>query len=182
MKFIETAIQGLFEIEVERLEDERGFFARAFCKKEFAAMNLCQVFVQSNISFNKNKGVIRGMHFQAHPFDEVKLVTCIQGSIFDVAIDMREDSPTYLKWHGCDLDGKNNKSLYVPAGFAHGYQTLETNTAVSYMVSNYYSPSHERGVRYDDPLVNINWPLPTSVMSERDRERKFLTAKENSDI
>jgi dTDP-4-dehydrorhamnose 3,5-epimerase len=172
MNFTESTIKGLFEIDLERIEDNRGFFARSFCANEFKEMSLCDTFVQSNVSFNKEAGTLRGMHYQTSPFDEVKLVSCKQGSIFDVAVDLREGSPTYLHWYGCELNETNCKSLYIPSGCAHGYQTLKPNSSVSYMVSNFYSPSHERGIRFDDPLVNIIWPLPISGLSNKDRDRE----------
>tara|TARA_B110000008_G_scaffold20718_1_gene19106 strand:- start:187 stop:735 length:549 start_codon:yes stop_codon:yes gene_type:complete len=181
MNFTESPIKGVFEIDIEKIEDDRGFFARSFCATEFKNMNLCDTFVQSNLSFNKEVGVLRGMHYQASPFDEVKLVSCKQGSIFDVVVDLREDSPTYLNWFGCELNDTNYKSLYVPSGCAHGYQTLQPNCSVAYMVSNFYSPSHERGVRYDDPLFNISWPLPISDISEKDRDRKFLALNKSDE-
>lgn len=174
MNFIQSPLEGLLEIEIERIEDDRGFFARSFCADEFKSMNLCHSFIQTNLSFNNKIGVLRGMHYQAEPFDEVKLVRCTQGAIFDVAIDLRENSPTYLNWFGCELNDINHKALYIPSGFAHGYQTLKPDSIVSYMVSNSYSPSHERGIRYDDPLININWPLPISDISIKDRARDFL--------
>lgn len=181
MNFIESPIKGVFEIDIQRIEDDRGFFARSFCATEFKKMNLCDSFVQSNISFNKKAGILRGMHYQIPPFDEVKLITCRQGSIFDVVVDLREGSTTYLSWFGCELNETNHKSLYVPSGCAHGYQTLQPNSKVAYMVSNFYSPSHERGVRYDDPAFNIDWPLPISDISEKDRDRKFLTFKKSNE-
>jgi dTDP-4-dehydrorhamnose 3,5-epimerase len=174
MKFIKTPLQDVLQIELEKIEDNRGFFARSFCVNEFKDMNLCINFLQANISYNKEAGTLRGMHYQISPYDEVKLVNCINGSIFDVAVDLRKDSSTYLNWFGCDLTETNHKALYSPSGFAHGYQTLEPNTSVSYMVSNIYSPSHERGIRYDDPRVNIKWPLPITDMSAKDRDRNAL--------
>lgn len=174
MKFIKTPLEGLFEVELEKIEDQRGFFSRKFCRSEFGDLNLCTEFVQSNISFNKEKGVLRGMHYQSSPYQEVKYVSCISGSIFDVAIDMREDSSSYLSWYGCELNADNFKSLYIPEGFAHGYQTLESNSCIFYMVSNFYSKESERGVRYDDPSVNIDWPLQISTMSDKDKDIELI--------
>lgn len=170
MIFIETKLKGAYIIEPERLEDTRGFFARAWCKKEFEAHGLNSGLVQCNISFNKKRGTLRGMHYQASPYEEIKLVRCTMGMIYDVIIDLRPNSETYLGWIGVELTGDNRKMLYIPGGFSHGYQTLESNTEVFYQVSQFYSPESERGVRWDDPAFGIKWPeIENIIVSEKDR-------------
>ncbi|OGS45225.1 MAG: dTDP-4-dehydrorhamnose 3,5-epimerase [Elusimicrobia bacterium RIFOXYD2_FULL_34_15] len=168
MKFIETKLKGAYIIEIERLEDERGFFGRTFCQKEFNAHGLNSRIVQCNISFNKEKGSLRGMHYQVAPYEEVKLLRCIRGAIYDVIIDLRTDSTTYCKWVSVELNDKNNRMFYIPAGFAHGFQTLEGNTELFYQMSEFYHPESARGVRWDDQAFNIKWPLPNPIMSEKD--------------
>ena len=169
MIFIETALQGAFLIEIEKFEDNRGFFARAFCRTEFEKHGLNPLVVQTNVSFNRRKGTLRGMHYQAHPYDETKLVRCTRGAIYDVIIDLRQDSPSYKQWVGVELTSDNHRILYVPESFAHGFQTLEDGTEVTYQVSQFYSPGYERGTRYNDPAFAIQWPLPVAVISEKDR-------------
>ena len=170
MKFIETRFKGAFIIEPERLEDERGFFARTFCQKEFEAHDLNPRMVQCNISYNKHKGTLRGMHYQAAPMAEAKLVRCTRGTIYDVIIDLRPDSPTYCQWLAEELNAENTKMMYVPKGFAHGFQTLEDDTEVFYQMSEFYSPEHARGVRWDDPVFGIEWPkVNIRMISENDR-------------
>jgi len=170
MIFKETKLKGAFSIEIEKREDERGFFARAWCKKEFEDYGLTSHLVQANIAFSRKKGTLRGMHYQAPPYEEAKLVRCIKGVVFDVIIDLRPDSPTYTEWFGLQLTLDNYKMLYVPEGFAHGYQTLANNTEVLYQVSQFYSPESERGVRWDDPAFAIEWPEPNDlVISEKDK-------------
>ncbi|MBX2835886.1 MAG: dTDP-4-dehydrorhamnose 3,5-epimerase [Gammaproteobacteria bacterium] len=168
MKFIETDIDGVFIVELEKISDDRGFFARAFCREQFLEQGLVGEMVQGNVSFNVLAGTIRGMHFQRQPAAEVKLVRCTRGSILDVAIDLREDSPTYLGHVSVELTADNHRALYVPENFAHGFQTLEPDTEVSYLVSAYYTPACESGLRYDDPAVGINWPLSATTVSEKD--------------
>ena len=158
MIFTETKLKGAFVIEPERLEDERGFFARALCQREFEAHGLAVVWVQENISFNPRKGTVRGMHVQLPPYSEAKLVRCFRGAIYDVIVDLRPDSPAYLHWIGVELTAENRCMLYVPEGFAHGFQTLEDDTEVFYQVSQFYTPGAERGVRWDDPTFAIEWP------------------------
>jgi dTDP-4-dehydrorhamnose 3,5-epimerase len=168
MIFNPTALVGAFTIDVTPFQDSRGFFTRTFCEKEFQDHNLVQHFVQANHSGTNGKGVIRGMHFQHSPHCEVKLVKCVQGAIFDVIIDVRKDSPTFLKWFGAELTSENKRMMYVPAGFAHGFQSLTDYSEITYMVSSFYDKPSESGVRYDDRKVNIEWPLPVSLVSEKD--------------
>lgn len=168
MKFTETPLQGAYLITPELLEDERGFFARSFCRHEFADHGLNVDFVQCNISFNKMKGTLRGMHYQLSPHEEVKLVRCTAGAIYDVIIDLRAESPTFMKWFAVELTAEKYQQLYVPQGFGHGYQTMEDRTEVSYQVSSFYTPSSERGIRWNDPTFGIAWPLSVSLISEKD--------------
>ncbi len=170
MIFSETKLKGAFLIDVERREDERGFFARSWCQREFQEYGLNPSVVQCNVSFNKKKGTLRGMHYQLPPFSETKLVRCMRGAIFDVALDIRHESPTYGQWTAAELTAENRRMLYIPEGFAHGYQTLMDNTEVFYQVSEFYHPESERGVRWDDPSFGILWPdEPNRVISAKDR-------------
>jgi dTDP-4-dehydrorhamnose 3,5-epimerase len=169
MIFTETKLKGAFIIDVERREDERGFFGRAWCKKEFEEHGLNSNAVQANVSFNKNLGTLRGMHYQAAPFSESKTVRCTSGSIFDVIVDLRADSPTFKQWIGAELTGKSFRMMYVPEGFAHGFITLEDNTSVYYLVTQYYSPGAEAGLKFDDPAFNITWPIPPILLSDKDK-------------
>jgi dTDP-4-dehydrorhamnose 3,5-epimerase len=159
VRFIETKLRGAFIIEPERLEDERGFFARTWCRKEFEARGLNPCLVQCNISFNRNKGTLRGMHFQIPPHAEAKLVRCTMGAIYDVILDLRPDSPTIKQWVAVELTAENRKMLYAPEGLAHGFLTLIDNTEVFYQMSASYHPESARGVRWDDPAFAILWPL-----------------------
>ena len=168
MIFRETILKGAFVIEIEKFEDKRGFFARAWCQREVEANGLISRVTQTNISFNKKRGTLRGMHYQVAPYEQVKLVRCTAGAIYDVIIDLRPDSPTFRKWTGVELTAENYTMLYVPENVAHGFQTLEDNTEVTYQVSQFYSPESERGVRYDDPVFQVEWPLPVEVISEKD--------------
>jgi len=156
-------------IEPEMHEDDRGFFARTFCRREFEARGLNPQVVQCNVSFNKRKGSLRGMHFQASPYSEAKLVRCTAGSIYDVIIDLRPSSSAFRKHFGIELSARNRKMLYIPEEFAHGFQTLEDDTEVFYQMSQYYSPEHSRGVRWDDPAFGISWPPGERIIIERDR-------------
>jgi dTDP-4-dehydrorhamnose 3,5-epimerase len=167
--FVETALPGAFVIEPERLEDQRGFFARVWCAREFEAHGLDARLVQCSISFNKRKGTLRGMHFQVPPAAETKLVRCTAGAMFDVIIDLRPDSPTFIRHVSVVLSPENRKMLYVPAGFAHGFQTLADDTEVFYQMSELHSPGHARGVRWDDPAFGIRWPDDERIIAERDR-------------
>jgi dTDP-4-dehydrorhamnose 3,5-epimerase len=168
MKFLKTNIPEVFLIQPEPFADERGSFFRAFCAAEFELHGLEAKYIQSNISTNKLMGTVRGMHFQKSPDAEVKIVRCISGVIYDVVVDVRKDSPTYLKSFSAELSESNGMMMYVPKGFAHGYQTLSDFSAVHYMVSNRYSPVSECGLRYNDPAININWPLPMISISNKD--------------
>lgn len=174
MIFRDTELSGAFLVEIEPHIDERGFFARSFCQKAFSDQGLHVHFPQTNISFNKIKGTLRGMHYQLHPHAEVKLVRCTAGKIFDVIIDLRRGSPTFLKWIGVELSADTHSTLYIPEGFAHGFQTLENNTEVFYQMGNFYNPDASRGIRWNDPLFAISWPTEPSVISERDRSYKDI--------
>lgn len=174
MKFIKTKLKDLYIIEPEPFEDDRGRFYRMLCKNELKQIGHTKEIVQINHSLTTQKGVIRGMHFQYPPKAEIKLVKCINGKVFDVAIDLRKNSPTFLQWHGEIISAKNLKIMYIPEGFAHGFQTLEENSELLYFHTEFYSSEHEGGVRYDDPLIDIEWPLEVSDLSERDKNHKLL--------
>lgn len=169
MLFTETNLRGAYLIDIEQRQDERGFFARAWCQQEFEDHGLVARVVQANISYNKRAGTLRGMHYQKAPYAETKLVRCVRGAIYDVIIDLRPDSPTYMQWLGVELTAENYRMLYVPEGFAHGFQTLADNTEVTYQVSQFYTPGAEGGLRYDDPAFKIEWPVAVRVISEKDR-------------
>lgn len=169
MKFTETDLPGAYIIDPERLEDDRGFFARTWCQNEFSKYSLTDNFVQANIAYNKHKGILRGMHFQTEPYQEDKLVRCTSGAIVDVIIDLRPESPAYTRWVAVELTGKNRRMLYVPKGFAHGYQTLEADSEVFYQVSQFYTPQAEQGVRWDDPRFSIQWPDDERIISDKDK-------------
>ena len=168
MKFTDTDIPGVVVVEIERLEDERGFFARSFCAEEFAAQGLVGDFVQANIAFNAARGTLRGLHYQASPAPEPKLVRCTAGAVFDVAIDLRTGSPSYCRWSGHELSAANRRALYIPAGCAHGLLTLEDACEVSYLMGAAYDPALARGVRWNDPAFAIDWPEAPLVISDRD--------------
>jgi len=169
MIFEETELPGAFVIELERREDERGFFARTWCANEYADHGLAINLVQANVSWNPRQGTLRGMHFQSAPHAEVKIVRCTRGAIHDVIIDLRENSPGYKQWIGVDLTEENRRALYVPEGFAHGFQTLVPESEVHYLVTEFYAPSAEGGVRWDDPAFGIQWPDPEHVVvSDKD--------------
>jgi dTDP-4-dehydrorhamnose 3,5-epimerase len=176
MIFKETELRGAYIIEPELIWDERGFFARTWSKEDFVSHGLNSTLVQCNSSFNKQRGTLRGMHYQIPPHEEAKLVRCSAGAIYDVIVDLRVDSLTWLKWIGVELTASNHLMLYIPEGFAHGFQTLEDDTEVFYQVSEYYHPESARGVRWDDPALSINWPLSIGVISERDRSHPILDA------
>lgn len=169
MIFRELDLPGAFLLEPERLEDERGFFARIFCRRELEAHGLEPAVVQCSLSFNHRRGTVRGMHWQTPPAEEAKLVRCVRGAVHDVIVDLRPDSPTFERHAAVELDAENRLALYVPPGFAHGFQTLEDATELLYQMSELYTPERARGFRFDDPEVGIRWPLPVSVISERDR-------------
>ena len=175
MIFKETKLKGAYVVELEPIEDERGFFARSFCQDEFRKNGIDFNIVQCNISYNKSKGTLRGMHYQIKPYEEAKLVSCTSGVIYDVIIDLRPDSPTYCQWFAVELSAEDYKMLYVPECFAHGFQTLENNTVVFYQMSEFYHPECARGVRWDDPAFGIKWPLSVKIISEKDK--KFQTFK-----
>jgi dTDP-4-dehydrorhamnose 3,5-epimerase len=170
MKFTETPFEGLWLIDIEPFEDARGFFAVTWTPDAFTSRGLDPTLVQCNLAFNHRRGTIRGMHFQRAPFEEVKIVRCTRGAIFDVVIDLRPDSPTHGEWFAAELSEDNRRMLYVPPGFAHGYQTLTDNVEVYYHVSAAYSPSHASGVRWNDPRFRIQWPLEVTEVSARDAE------------
>lgn len=170
MRFIETKLKGAYLIEPELIEDERGFFARTFCAREFESHGLNPHLVQCNISYNRKKGTLRGMHYQAFPRAEAKLVRCTQGAIYDVIIDLRSHSPTFKEWIAVKLTSRKHRMLYVPENFAHGFQTLEDDTEVSYQMSEYYCVGSSRGVRWNDPAFRIFWPECPSFISGKDCE------------
>jgi dTDP-4-dehydrorhamnose 3,5-epimerase len=169
MKFTETPLKGAHVIELEKRGDDRGWFARFFCEREYQQHDLNHRIVQANTSFSKIKGTLRGMHFQLAPKAEDKIIRCLRGALYDVIIDLRPGSPTFLKHFAIELTAENRTMLYVPKGFAHGFITLAADTEPFYMVTEYYSPELERGVRYNDPAFGIRWPLEPVVISDKDR-------------
>lgn len=180
MIFNETKLAGAFVIELEEKADARGFFARSFCAEEFAAHGLTPAVAQCNLSYNVYKGTLRGMHYQLAPAAETKLVRCLSGAIYDVIIDLRPESPTYLQHLGVELSAENRRALFVPAMFAHGYQALTDGAEVMYQVSEFYTPGLERGLRYDDPAMGVEWPLSVTAISEKDAAwRPFSPARPN---
>jgi dTDP-4-dehydrorhamnose 3,5-epimerase len=174
MRFIETRLSGSYIIDIEPRVDERGFFSRTYCEREFTEHGLKARIVQANLSFNHVAGTLRGMHMQLAPAAEAKLVRCTRGAIYDAIVDMRADSPSYLQHVGVELSAENRRALYVPPGFAHGYLTLADDTEVEYQVSEFYTPGAERGFRYDDPMLKINWPRTVTRISEKDRAWTLL--------
>jgi dTDP-4-dehydrorhamnose 3,5-epimerase len=168
MIFQETKLGGAYLIDLNQMTDQRGFFARSWCEREFKEHGLGHPVVQANISFNRKKGTMRGLHYQVAPYRETKLVRCTRGAIFDVIVDLRPESPTYCEWIGAELTEDNRRMLFVPEGFAHGYETLEDGTEVMYQVSEFYTPGAERGARYNDPAFRVEWPLKVDVISEKD--------------
>ena len=174
MKFLPTPLAGAYLIELEQLDDERGFFARSFCQNEFKAHGLDPVVAQCNVSFNRRRGTLRGLHYQAAPHAEAKLVRCTRGAVWDVIVDLRKGSLTVRQWHAAELTAENRRALYVPAGFAHGFQTLADDTEVLYQMSEFYHPESARGVRWDDPALGIDWPVPDPILSNRDRSYALL--------
>jgi dTDP-4-dehydrorhamnose 3,5-epimerase len=179
MIFTETKLKGAFLIDLERREDPRGFFARAFCQKEFEAHGLKPVIAQANIGFNKKKGTLRGMHFQFPPAAETKLVRASRGAVLDIIVDLRPESPSYLQHIAVELSADNHRGIYIPERFAHGYQALEDDTETTYHVGEFYTPGSEGGLPYDDPKLGLEWPLPVSIMSDKDREWKPLAEVED---
>lgn len=178
MIFVETALKGAFLIELERREDDRGFFARAFCQREFEQHGLVSTLVQANVAFNRRKGTLRGMHFQFPPSTESKLVRCTRGSILDVIVDLRPESPSYLSHAAAELTAENHRALYVPPRFAHGYQALEDETETSYQLGAFYAPSAEGGLLYRDPRLGLRWPLPVTEISTKDESWPLLAEME----
>lgn len=174
MIFSPLPLSGACLIDLERREDPRGFFARSFCEQEFAAHRLEARWVQMNISFNRLKGTLRGMHFQRPPSAEAKVVCCTRGAVFDVIVDLRAGSDTYGGWFGVELNAENRTMIYIPRGFAHGFQTLEDDSELHYRHSKTYSPGHEGGLRYDDAAIGIDWPLPPGTISDRDASHPGL--------
>ncbi len=168
MKFTPTPLAGAFVVDLEPRGDDRGFFARSFCAREFEARGLNPTLVQGNLSFSRIKGTLRGMHYQVAPAEETKLVRCTRGALFDVIVDLRPDSATFREWFGVELTADNRRALYVPAMFAHGFLTLVEDTEVTYLVSGYYAPAQERGLRHDDPALRIRWPGPIHLVSPKD--------------
>jgi dTDP-4-dehydrorhamnose 3,5-epimerase len=168
MKFIETKLKGAYLIELEPINDERGFFARNFCIEEFKKAGIDFKIVQCNISYNKKAGTLRGMHYQTAPHEEAKLVSCTRGKIYDVIVDLRKASSTYCQWFAAELSADNYQMLYIPEGFAHGFQTLENNSVVFYQMSEFYHPESARGVRWNDSAFKIKWPLSEKILSEKD--------------
>jgi dTDP-4-dehydrorhamnose 3,5-epimerase len=170
MIFKETDLKGAYIIEIEPRQDERGYFARSFCQNEFKEKSLNPCVAQSNASYSKKKGTLRGLHYQVAPYEEAKLIRCTRGAIFDVIIDLRPQSPTFCQWFAAELSEENCKMLYVPEGFAHGYQVLKDETSVFYQVSEFYHPECERGVRWDDSSFGIKWPISKAIISLKDRQ------------
>jgi dTDP-4-dehydrorhamnose 3,5-epimerase len=168
MKLLPTALSGVYVIEMEPQFDHRGFFARNFCAKVFADAGLVTHFVQQSISWNTKKGTLRGLHYQAAPYQETKLIRCTRGSVFDVAVDNRLDSPTYWQWIGVELSANNRRMVYIPEGVAHGFQSLEDETEVFYQMSAPYEAEYARVLRWDDSTINVNWPIANPIISDRD--------------
>jgi len=168
MKFSETKLQGAWVVDIEQLTDERGFFARSWCQNEFDDHDMISRLVQANMSFNHTRGTLRGMHYQVAPHEETKFIRCTRGAIFDVIVDLRVDSDTYGQWVGVELTAESRTALFVPRGFAHGFQTLDDNTEVFYQVSEFYTPGAEQGLRHNDPTFAIEWPEPVTVISDKD--------------
>ena len=168
MIFNATQFDDAWVINLEPREDERGFFARIWCRQELAAQGLDTEIAQESLSFNRHRGTVRGLHFQRAPHEETKIVRCARGGIFDVIVDLRPQSPSYLRWQGFELTDENRKAIYLPKGFAHGFQTLADNTEIVYQISEFYAPNSADGYRYDDAAFRIAWPLPVTVISERD--------------
>jgi dTDP-4-dehydrorhamnose 3,5-epimerase len=175
MIFIETSLKNAYIIETEPHYDDRGFFERLICRKELMTIGLSKEIVQVNHSFNKKKGTLRGMHFQVPPFSETRIIKCIRGSVFDVAVDLRRDSATFLKWFGLELTEGNNRMLFISEGFAHGFQTLKNNSELLYFHAGYYNPQAEAAINYSDPLLNIEFPLKVTEISDRDKSHSFIT-------
>jgi len=179
MIFTETKLKGAFIIDLEPRADDRGFFARAFCQREFEAHGLKPTIAQANIGFNKRKGTLRGMHFQFPPAAETKLVRASRGAVLDIIVDLRPESPTYLQHIAVELSANNHRGIYIPERFAHGYQALEDDTETTYHVGEFYTPGSEGGLLYNDRRLGLSWPLPVTTMSDKDREWKPLDEAED---
>jgi dTDP-4-dehydrorhamnose 3,5-epimerase len=182
MKFNPTPLQGAYTIDLEKREDERGFFARFFCVNEYDQIELDRQIVQINNSLSKDKGTLRGIHYQLAPKAETKIVRCIRGSLFDVIVDLRPDSPTFLKWFGATLSAENRTMMFVPKGFGHAFLTLEDNTEALYLVTEFYSPENERGLRWNDPKIGIKWPIEPMIISEKDQQHQDFNLKFHCNI
>jgi dTDP-4-dehydrorhamnose 3,5-epimerase len=174
MRFVPTSVTGAYVIEPAKIRDERGFFARGWCEEEFRSAGLCTIIKQSNMAANPLAGTLRGLHFQRAPHEEVKVVRCVKGAIFDVVVDLRPASPSYLKWYGVELNDQNDLALYVPCGCATGYLTLVADAAMQYHTSERYAPSFASGVRFDDPAIGIAWPIEPTLISAQDRSWPYL--------
>jgi dTDP-4-dehydrorhamnose 3,5-epimerase len=174
MNFTETELAGAFIVDLARHEDNRGFFARVFCQQEFEAHGLKPLVAQANIGSSRYRGTVRGMHFQFPPAAETKYVRCVRGAVLDIIVDLRPESPTYLRHTTVELSARNQRGIYIPERFAHGYQTLEDDTDTIYMVGEFYSPRVEGGLRHDDPALALSWPLPVETISEKDRAWRAL--------
>lgn len=177
MNFVKQRIEGVYIVELKLLEDERGGFARTFCKNEFEKIGHTKEFVQMNQSWNLQKGTVRGMHYQVPPYREVKVVRCVRGKVLDVVVDIRKGSPTFLQHLAVELSEENKFALYIPEGFAHGFQTLEDNTELIYMHTEYFTPNADRGLNYADPQLAIRWPLPVSKISEKDKNHSYMDSQ-----
>ncbi len=176
MIFTETPLSGSFIVSLNPIGDSRGWFARTYCKNEFAQIGHDKEWVQINHSFTSLKGTIRGLHFQNNPFSEIKLLRCISGAVYDVIVDLRKNSPTFLKWFGTELSAENKNMLYIPKGFAHGFQSLADNTELIYHHSEFYNSEAESGLMFDDEKLNIKWPLEVADISERDKNHQLLNS------
>jgi len=174
MRFIPTPLSGAYLIELEKKLDDRGFFARFYCANEYNNLNLDTNIVQINNSYSSYKATLRGIHYQLSPNAETKIIRCIKGSLYDVVVDLRKESPTFLKWYGAELNEDNRYMLYVPKGFGHAFITLADNTEALYLVTEFYNSERERGIKWDDPLINIKWPINPAVISEKDQKHPYF--------
>jgi dTDP-4-dehydrorhamnose 3,5-epimerase len=181
MLFTETGLRGALLVELERHQDDRGFFARSWCQREFEEHGLSPTMVQCNVSWNRAKGTLRGLHYQVAPHEEAKLVRCTRGAIYDVIVDFREESPTFLEHYAVELTDLNQRALYVPERFAHGFLTLTDDAEVFYQMSSFYEPAAGRGLRWDDPVLAISWPQPVVIISERDRSYPDLRLRRTTE-
>lgn len=177
MKFTETYLKGSYILEIDKLVDDRGFFGRLWCSEQAKKYNLNTNIVQSNVSFSKHKGTLRGLHFQKEPYQETKLVRCTKGAVYDVIVDLRPESPTFKKWFGVELTENNYKMIYVPENFAHGFITLEPNSEVYYLVTEFYNKDAEGGIKWNDKEINIKWPISVSEISDRDKSHPDFDIK-----